>query len=194
MLKRLTKVRTRNILAIGAVAIVAGMVLVPNGALAKALKYTGIEGTSQNKADVTGAGQLLTSEASPSDAFSYSFQETPSSCGSLCYEEFNKYLPTPPANTFFIMTELQLDAFNVPSPGAGDYVIVASLNPVEEELADVNPPSVGDTVIPFSSGMPLQSNANGYQQLFIDVSGISVTVTASGYFAPCSEEESMCPN
>ncbi len=48
------------------VGILIAMMLVPSGvAVAKALRYTGIEGTSLNKADVTPAGQLLTTEASP---------------------------------------------------------------------------------------------------------------------------------
>lgn len=54
------------------IGILIAMMLVPTGiATATALKYSGIEGTSANKADVTSAGQLLTTEAKPTSYQSY---------------------------------------------------------------------------------------------------------------------------
>ncbi len=61
--------RLRNMSRVGWIVtgVVVALVLVPSAAFAtaRALKFTGIEGTSTHKADVTAAQQLLTTEASP---------------------------------------------------------------------------------------------------------------------------------
>jgi hypothetical protein len=48
------------------IGVIVAVLLVPSVAVAAGLKFTGIEGTSTNKADVTDASQLLTTEAKPS--------------------------------------------------------------------------------------------------------------------------------
>ncbi len=50
------------------VGIVMALILVPSG-VAAALAYTGIEGSSGHVANVSDAGQLLTTEANPSSFF-----------------------------------------------------------------------------------------------------------------------------
>lgn len=50
-----------------AIGVLATLLVIPSTAYAAALKFTGIEGTSTNRADVTPAGQLLTTEAQPSN-------------------------------------------------------------------------------------------------------------------------------
>jgi hypothetical protein len=52
------------------VGFLVAMLLVPSGvAVAKALKFTGVQGTSGQRADVTGASQLLATEASPANYY-----------------------------------------------------------------------------------------------------------------------------
>ncbi|HXW34607.1 MAG TPA: hypothetical protein VEJ87_08500, partial [Acidimicrobiales bacterium] len=50
------------------------LLLLPSAAVAARLRFTGIEGTSTNKADVTAAGQLLGTTSSPSSFYSPSYQ------------------------------------------------------------------------------------------------------------------------
>jgi hypothetical protein len=72
MLTRLRDTRTRNVLAIGAVVMLAGLLFLPGIASAKTavLKFVGIQGITGNQADVTPANQLLTTNALPNNLIS----------------------------------------------------------------------------------------------------------------------------
>ena len=63
------------------IGVLLTLLVIPTTAYATAaLKFAGIEGTSTNKADVTPAGQLLTTESQPSNYEDYSVQ-----IGDQCY-------------------------------------------------------------------------------------------------------------
>jgi hypothetical protein len=59
------------------VGLVAALVLVPTAAVAATATLVKIQGTSGNKADVTGAGQLLTTTAQPQNLFSGTLTSEP---------------------------------------------------------------------------------------------------------------------
>jgi hypothetical protein len=177
------------------VGIIMALILVPSG-IAAALTFNGLEGTNGVTttlygAHITSAGQLLTTVASPIRSW-------------LVSAEFSGpaflNLPTPPTGYFAVITELQIDTFSDPSPGPGSFVTVednASVvnhNVSTLELADVNPASVGEVVIPFSPGQSTINGGSGAGASFLqlDVQGISVTLTASGYFSPCSDGLGVC--
>jgi hypothetical protein len=68
----MSKIRKLPATAWFIIGVVAALAIVPTAAYgAAALKFTGIEGTSGNEADVTAAHQLLTTPASPSQFVSY---------------------------------------------------------------------------------------------------------------------------
>jgi hypothetical protein len=181
----------------GGWAFVAGllvaMLLVPSVAVAAGLTFTGIEGVSKNKADVTPAGQLLTTQATPAFDFTCSEEFTPGQSQGMYLSDCNI-----PEGFVPIITTLQIDAFSVLSPGAGDYVIITVDNQTPStyyQIADVNPANVGDTVIPLSPGIPTVENGNsqGLPQALITVSDISVTVILSGYEVLCADYSAYCP-
>ena len=64
--KRLKKVPRSAWLVVG-VCIAA--IVMPTAAVASVLTFTGIKGTSGNKADVSTAGQVLTAPATPSNCY-----------------------------------------------------------------------------------------------------------------------------
>jgi len=173
--------------------VVITLILVPSVAVAAGLTYNGIEGTSGNKANVSTAGQLLTTENLPTKSFVYSFETTPSE-GNASNDYFTSTNGTPPpAKTFFVITEVQVDAFNVPSTGPGDFADIFVEAPYGlPEIAQINPSGTGNAVIPFSNGIPVPSTANADGQMSVTLQGISVNVIATGYFAPCSDDEAMC--
>ena len=102
--------RIKNMPAIGwmGVGIAIAVLAVPTVAGAKAaLKFTGIEGTSGNQADVTTSHQLLTTNAPPSDIFNVSRSVTPANAVLLS-----------PTGKDAIVTH-SVDESNVPSGDSG---------------------------------------------------------------------------
>src|SRR5580658_7894089 len=97
------------------VGIIVALLLVPTAAYAggKALKFTGIEGTSGNQADVTGAGQLLTTTVNPSSFFQNASQTLPAT-------EFAAVsIATPPSGTALVVTSIHINVYSDPTPGIG---------------------------------------------------------------------------
>jgi len=174
--------------------VVLVLVLVPTAAAATSI-YNGIVGTSGHEANVTGAGQLLTTEASPANSWTHSSQY--SSPGSA--EEYFEV----PAEEFPVLTGVQIDTSRDPSPGHGSGVMLYDSTCgrcVARPIADVNPPTIGNTVIPFSPGLGTTRNGrtfSGLQEigLFVSVSGpLQVTITLNGYYAPCDDDPAACPS
>lgn len=147
------------------------VLLVPSGvALAKGtLKFTGIEGTSTNKADVSPAGQLLTNEADPS-----SFVTTPliDSCTSGSY--------TVPSGFAFIITAVnsyphsttgEIDLFDGPASSPCESLLEATLTPSTANTVhqDFQP----GIAVPAGDGLGVDNEA-----------GASGTVEVYGYLVP----------
>jgi hypothetical protein len=140
--------------------IVAGLVIAvlftpTSVAAAKgALKFTGIEGTSTNRADVTGAGQVLTAPATPDDLFS-----PPSVNLSTTYQA----VATPPSGSALVLEHLDVDVFGATaSGGLVNFQLMPTgcngyfLNPYE---LHANPPgaTTGFFDVPLAPGLVVPS-------------------------------------
>jgi hypothetical protein len=193
------------------VGVVLTLILVPAGVAVATVTYSGIEGSSQqanvakagqiNQAGVSDAGQLLTTEATPEDTFSISFNVT-CDCtdANLNFSSLAASNEPYPSNAYPVVTELQVDTYSDPSPGGSAYLGIYADPPDDygndswyTELADVNPPGVGVTTIPIDPGEPLEdptsvSPSGATQNQLETVSdGINALLTVSGYWAPCTK-------
>lgn len=175
------------------IGIVIALLLIPTASAATSI-YNGIVGTSGHEANVTGAGQLLTTEASPANTWTHSTQY---SSPGIVEVYFNV-----PAEEFPVLTGVQLDTSKDPSPGAGSAVMIYDSTCgtcVATIIAAVNPPTIGNTTIPFAPGLSTTRNGrnfSGLQEigLFVSLSGpLQVTLTLNGYYAPCDDNQAACP-
>jgi hypothetical protein len=182
-----------------AIGMAAMLVLVPTGAAAKALKFTGIQGTSGNQADVTGARQLLTTEAAPA---SFSMQQgvVQSYAGSDC-----EVVATAPAGQALVVKSVDINAFDVmlpnpiPSspPGASATAFMELLAEaagapcnVGGSVALAGEPAVvavGNTTVSFEPGFVLPA---GYQLTAVAFS-FDADVFTNGYPIPASSAPSV---
>ena len=166
------------------IGVVIALLLVPSGMAAARTAYDGIIGTSGNKADVTAGGQLLTTEASPGQNWSFVFQPP---TNATTQEE----LPTAPSGDLDVINQIQIDTFSDSSPGPGAFVYID--NSLHDQsidsstLADVNPPGLGNIVIPISPPQAGFETTFPYSTINATVSHLGVTIIVTGYFAPCSE-------
>lgn len=168
--------------------------VVPTAAAATSI-YDGIVGTSGHEANVTGAGQLLTTEASPATTWTHSSEYA--SPG-----DTEVYFDVPP-NEFPVLTGVQVDTSRDPSPGQGSAITLYDSSCgtcTAKVIAAVNPPTIGNTTIPFSPGLSTTRNGryfSGPQEigLFLSLSGpLQVTITLNGYYAPCNDDPAACPS
>ena len=168
------------------VGIVAALILVPTGIAAAAVAYTGIEGTNGatatvNHADVTSGGQLLTSEANPSNVVQTDDVNVTSDWTPIA---------TPKANDALIVTTIHFDFYADPSPGAGQFVgfveetgSTCTGNEVGVLSHLINPGSVGEIDEPFDPGLviakgdALCAKVQGSVQADVDLSGYTVSST-----------------
>jgi hypothetical protein len=99
------------------VGLVVALLLVPSGvAVAKALTYQGVEGTSGNKADVGKSGQLFTTNAPPDNLFA----DPPVSLSDSIFATA-QLVPTP-AGIDGIVTEISVDQTSAGSAGLALYI------------------------------------------------------------------------
>jgi hypothetical protein len=93
----------------------------------------------------------------------------------------------PPAGKALIVTGVEVDTFDDPSPGAGQHVSL-DVSSCSTQVADVNPPSVGATVLPFQPGLVVPAGSN----LSAFVSGaLQAEVYAYGYLVSASSVSSV---
>jgi hypothetical protein len=183
MLVRLSNTRTRNILAFGAMAVLAGVLFVPGLAAAKTsvLKFVGVQGTSGNQADVSRAGQVLTS---PADANSYFDSGTYAECGGCIPHA----LYSPPSGQAGILTSLHVDAFNITLPGDYAYIQIgnSTCSTFIANVDVVSPTYSGMTIVPYSPGLVIPAG----DSLCISANALTAQVSAMGYTVPQSDAPS----
>jgi hypothetical protein len=164
------------------VGVLVALLLVPSGmAVAKALQYTGIEGTSLNRADVTPAGQLKVAPAAP-DAFFQSAE------ASLSLDDV--LVAAPPASSALIVTTIHIDTFADPSPGGTNEVkfeifstSTCTGSVVGTYGQTVNPDGVGEIDIPLGPGLAV---ASGQSLCGAERGSEQANASASGYTVPAS--------
>ncbi len=167
---------------------IAGMVvtllLVPTVAIA-ATDATIIKGgISGVKADVTGANQLLTTEASPSN----SFQSGATNLSTTATTPIG----VPPQGSALIVTFIHINTIADPTPGLANGVVVlvesgttcSSNEQVGSYLAGVNPPTVGETDLSLGPGVSVPA---GDAMCALDSDKVEADGSVSGYTVPPSE-------
>ncbi|HVC71567.1 MAG TPA: hypothetical protein VNC61_15035 [Acidimicrobiales bacterium] len=155
------------------IGILIAMMMVPSGvAVAKALHFTGIEGTSTNKADVSAAGQLLTTQA---DA-------------GASYTRWTPGITTPrslaviPAGDALIITSIHID--NISGTTGGVAFGIANNGCTSGATFDsVNFASNGITVLPYEPGVPVPA---GDEVCAFPGGGWIGAATVTGYFVPAA--------
>ncbi len=154
--------------------------LVPTVAVA-ATTVVSIKGNpSGNKADVSPAGQLLTTTADPSSFFQSASQDLSGS---------STFVATPPAGLALVVTSIHVDVYADPSPGSGEYVdfIIESETCsgacIGEYAQVINPGSVGEVDVPLEPGLGIPAG----DALCGDVAGsVNAEASVSGYTVPSS--------
>jgi hypothetical protein len=165
--KRLKKVPRSAWLVVG-VCITA--VVMPTAAVATALTYTGIKGTSGNKADVSTASQLLTAPATPANYFSNA---------DTAVVPTEKPIATPPPGDGLVVTSVNLSVFSTPTPGSS--VVTFDIEPsgcggfVGPFQHGVYPSSIGPTEVTFNPGLVIPNGdalcAEGNVGAYVDAIG-----------------------
>jgi hypothetical protein len=170
------------------IGIIAALILVPTGIAAATVAYTGIGGTNGatatvNHADVTSAGQLLTTEANPSTFVQTADVAMNSSSGVVV-------IAKPKTNDALIVTTLHYDVYADPSPGSGQNIVLDEMagstcsgSAVGTWLHYVNPATDGETDISLAPGLviakgdALCGEANGSVAGEVSISGYTVSST-----------------
>jgi hypothetical protein len=186
-----------------AIGVLVTLLVVPSTAYAAALKFTGIEGTSTNKADVTPAGQLLTTEASPTTYESYDANGNEVSsfaAGQAC----QAVSPILPAGESYIVQDISAAiqtsnvqvvtgttnsensqvAFVVAQPSANFCTTVSGYTPIGIAVAPAG--NTGTVDLPQRPGFVIP---NGYQ-IYALAGGTASFVTTNGYLIPSSDAPS----
>ena len=170
------------------IGIVLAVLVIPTAAAAKAgLKYTGIEGTSTNQADVSPAHQLLTTEADPDSLMTY--QQSVSQ-GFEC----QPVTPSLPACESYVLKDIFNQIQNVQPAGTQtsyvSFQVVPSSNTtcafstsgfIDNIVPDAS--AQGEVDFPFPEGLIIP---NGYQLYAEGFNNIQDQMTANGYLIPSS--------
>jgi hypothetical protein len=68
-------------------------------------------------------------------------------------------LATPPSGKAMIVREVRVDVFGDPSPGPDQDLTIYRDNTCTSQVADVNPGTLGETVLPFDPGLGIPANS-----------------------------------
>jgi hypothetical protein len=165
------------------IGVLVTLLVVPTAAVAAGLKITEVEGTSTHVANVTSAGQLLTTEANPRDFFQNA-NEGPSTSG--------VFVPVavPPSPYALVVTTVHLDTYADPTPGFGQYAFLVVETGTSCTGSDVgsyfqilNPGGIGEIDIPVAPGLGIPSG----DALCAESGGsVGIGASVSGYTVPAS--------
>jgi hypothetical protein len=173
------------------VGILIAVMLVPSGvAVAKALKYTGIEGTSTNRADVTPAGQLLTTEAQPSNLLGGSSSDSGFFSATSTVELTGLF--SAPSNEAVVMDAITLDvAYWDTSAGPNTYYdlyISDDACTLSDQVGywtpTFSPNGYGSTEIPLTPGVGIPAGDTLCAYSYASSGEFQVHVFATGSLVP----------
>jgi hypothetical protein len=68
-------------------------------------------------------------------------------------------LATPPAAKALVVREVRVDVFSDPSPGPNEDITIYGDATCTSQVADVNPATVGETVLPFDPGLGIPAKS-----------------------------------
>jgi hypothetical protein len=93
-------------------------------------------------------------------------------------------LLTVPGGQAAVIRQIRVNVTADPTPGAADAVVLFTGSTCTTQVARVNPPGLGLTVIPFDPGLAFKAPT----RLFVSASGgLEADVTADGYLVPATE-------
>lgn len=186
----MSKIRNMPGIAWLVIGVLVTLLVIPSTAYAAALKFTGIEGTSTNKADVAPTGQLLTAPAYPSQLKTYTSSV---SSGYECE-------PVTPNLTSqaYVLRDLYNVFDNTPAQDPNTTYVTLEVNPASNTdcsfssadfLNNVLPTNdqTGDVDYPFPVGYVIPA---GYQLYLEGWNGVEDQVTANGYLIPAADTPS----
>jgi hypothetical protein len=155
-----------------AFGLVVGLLLAPAAAYA-AVNLVGIVGSNGKRAQVTGANQLQTAEATPAQFKAINFFG-PGACTVVF---------TVPNTKAFVLKQVLFDVYADPTPGGSNYISISAEPTCNNPFALVNPGSVGGYPIPLEPGFALKAGAKLYGATAGNVAG---DLYMLGYFVPKS--------
>ena len=161
--------------------VVAAVVLAPTVAVA-ATTVVNIKGSpSGNKADVSAAGQLLTTTADPSNFFQ---------SGSGYLASSLSPVTTPPVGLALVVTTLHIDVYTDPSPGSGnfvDFIVDSGTTCTGSRVGSyeqiIDPGSVGEIDSPLDPGLGIPA---GDALCGVEAGSVAAEASVSGYTVPSS--------
>ncbi len=162
--------------------VVAALVLVPTAAVAVTNAVTIKGSPSGNKADVTAAGQLLTTTANPSSFY----QNMTTGLGAGAYG----FLLTPPTGLALVVTTIHIDVYSDPSPGGPDivaFIIETGTSCSSSQVGSYNqiihPDSLGETEVSLEPGLGIPA---GDALCGAQTGSVGAQASVSGYTVPSS--------
>jgi hypothetical protein len=159
--------------------ILVAAVIAPSAAIATSAGLTQLEGSGGQRAAVTNAGQLTTTEAAPS-SYEDRLDSADAPSTTAC-----ENLPAFSSSAGFVVKELTIDAYDVsgPSDGTAVAVFLGTGCALKNGVLQINPTSNGDTVIPLSTGLVVPKKG----AISFEVFHMGALVTAYGYTVPSKD-------
>ncbi|HUD69303.1 MAG TPA: hypothetical protein VMQ40_03590 [Acidimicrobiales bacterium] len=185
LMDRLASARASRGTAWLAVGIAVGLILAPAAAVAAGVGVTSLIGSNGTKAVVTGAGQLTTTPADVSRFRSFTDANLNSGGASGC-----QTLYTAPRGWTFVLTQITIDAWADPTPGAFNSTAIYMGTGCDRLIADWNPPTIGSFVFPFSPGIVVP---RGHSIAAYVDGGVKAEAFGSGYLIPASDARIATP-
>jgi hypothetical protein len=90
----------------------------------------------------------------------------------------------PPTGKAMIIRDVRIDVFQDPSPGISQLVALYDDTTCSDLVADVNPPTVGETVLPFDPGLGI---AAGSALSMVTNGSVAAEVYTDGYSVPSNQ-------
>jgi hypothetical protein len=173
------------------IGVLVTLLVIPSTAYAAALKFTGIEGTSTNKADVTPAGQLLTTEAQPSNLLGGSSEGRGDFLGSAAGPTTVVF--TAPSNEAVVMDSLWLDVVYWTTSAGADtaYALYVGNSTCTTSVGDwaitVNPTGFGTTEVPLTPGVAVPAGDALCAGADAPSGTFEIAATATGSLVPSTD-------
>jgi hypothetical protein len=146
------------------------------------LTWNGIEGQDKVKANVTGAGQLLTAPADVNTAFQ---------SATLQVNDEISALYGPPSGEAAVITSIHLSYYDV--TGTTAFAVLEAGAPsgrqgcaATTDVDEVNAATTGSTILPYSPGYVVPAG----DVICLGSSNLVVTATANGYLIPAADAPS----
>jgi hypothetical protein len=159
-----------------AVGLAIGLIAAPAAAVAATITAVNIIGPNGVRAQVSAAGQLETTPASPSSLRVFYKLGI---AGDLCTPIY-----TAPPGTSLILQQVSVDVFADPSPGSGDTIALSTDDQCQNLLFDDNPSTIGATVFPLGPGIVVPG---GHSLYAIGKDLVEGEVYGYGYVVPVAD-------